>query len=76
MTNIYLAAVVEIKRNGRWYPVHIITDLPIRIVIRCAFVFAKQQEIDFNNVRVKRLKTDIELLAAKTVIKNIEKEIT
>lgn len=70
MTEVeYLDKVlIEVKRKGQWCPTTIYQGLSVHGVINVLPAWVKRRGVDFDDVRVKRLRTKDELLKAENDI--------
>jgi hypothetical protein len=71
-----LQVLLEVHRDGVWIPVRIARDFPtIRAAINALPIFAKQQKVEHDDVRVKHLRTWEAVCAAQQAINRVNQPL-
>ncbi len=61
--------LLEVQRNGEWHSVRIACEFTgIQAAIYSLAIFARQQKVDFADVRVKALRTVEQITAAENAV--------
>lgn len=64
-----MKVLLEVRIGERWCPVRIVYDYPnIRAALDSLPMFARQQKVDVDDVRLKALRTESQLLDAENAI--------